>query len=175
MIDLARFAELGSEGVLCLLSDSTNAERPGYTESERKVGESFEVLFRRAGRSRIIVATFASNIHRVQQIINVANSLGRKVAIMGRSLENVVNISAQLGYLDIPDNVLISGELINRYPAEKLVIITTGSQGEPMSALTRMAFPTTARSRSAPMIMSLYPQIPSPATKRPSATSSTSL
>lgn len=140
MIDLARFAELGSEGVLCLLSDSTNAERPGYTESERKVGESFEVLFRRAGRSRIIVATFASNIHRVQQIINVANSLGRKVAIMGRSLENVVNISAQLGYLDIPDNVLISGELINRYPAEKLVIITTGSQGEPMSALTRMAF-----------------------------------
>ena len=140
MIDLARFAELGSEGVLCLLSDSTNAERPGYTESERKVGESFEVLFRKAGRSRIIVATFASNIHRVQQIINVANSLGRKVAIMGRSLENVVNISAQLGYLDIPDNVLISGELINRYPAEKLVIITTGSQGEPMSALTRMAF-----------------------------------
>ena len=140
MIDLARFAELGSEGVLCLLSDSTNAERPGYTESERKVGESFEVLFRRAGRSRIIVATFASNIHRVQQIINVANSLGRKVAIMGRSLENVVNISAQLGYLDIPDNLLISGELINRYPAEKLVIITTGSQGEPMSALTRMAF-----------------------------------
>ena len=87
MIDLARFAELGSEGVLCLLSDSTNAERPGYTESERKVGESFEVLFRKAGRSRIIVATFASNIHRVQQIINVANSLGRKVAIMGRSLE----------------------------------------------------------------------------------------
>lgn len=140
MIDLARFAELGSEGVLCLLSDSTNAERPGYTESERKVGESFEVLFRKAGRSRIIVATFASNIHRVQQIINVANSLGRKVAIMGRSLENVVSISAQLGYLDIPDNLLISGELINRYPAEKLVIITTGSQGEPMSALTRMAF-----------------------------------
>ena len=140
MIDLSRFAQLGDEGVLALLSDSTNAERPGYTESERKVGESFDVLFRKAGKSRIIVATFASNIHRVQQIINVASSLGRKVAIMGRSLENVVTISAQLGYLNIPDNVLISADLINRYPAENLVIITTGSQGEPMSALSRMAF-----------------------------------
>ena len=140
MIDLSRFAQLGDEGVLALLSDSTNAERPGYTESERKVGESFEVLFRKAGKGRIIVATFASNIHRVQQIINVASSLGRKVAIIGRSLENVVNISAQLGYLNIPDNVLISADLINRYPAENMVIITTGSQGEPMSALSRMAF-----------------------------------
>ncbi len=140
MIDLARFAELGAEGVLALLSDSTNAERPGYTESERKVGESFDILFRKAGRNRIIVATFASNIHRVQQIINVANSLGRKVAIVGRSLENVVAVSAELGYLNIPDNVLINADLINRYPAEQMVIITTGSQGEPMSALTRMAF-----------------------------------
>lgn len=140
MIDLSRFAQLGDEGVLALLSDSTNAERPGYTESERKVGESFDVLFRKAGKSRIIVATFASNIHRVQQIINVAASLGRKVAIMGRSLENVVNISAQLGYLNIPDNVLINADLINKYPADSLVIITTGSQGEPMSALSRMAF-----------------------------------
>ena len=140
MIDLSRFAQLGDEGVLALLSDSTNAERPGYTESERKVGESFDVLFRRAGKSRIIVATFASNIHRVQQIINVAASLGRKVAIMGRSLENVVNISAQLGYLNIPENVLINADLINKYPADSLVIITTGSQGEPMSALSRMAF-----------------------------------
>ena len=140
MIDLSRFAQLGDEGVLCLLSDSTNAERPGYTESERKVGESFEVLFRKAGKSRIIVATFASNIHRVQQIINVASSLGRKVAIIGRSLENVVNISAQLGYLNIPENVMINADLINRYPAENIVIITTGSQGEPMSALSRMAF-----------------------------------
>lgn len=140
MIDLSRFAQLGDEGVLALLSDSTNAERPGYTESERKVGESFDVLFRKAGKGRIIVATFASNIHRVQQIINVASSLGRKVAIIGRSLENVVNISAQLGYLNIPENVLISADLINRYPAENIVIITTGSQGEPMSALSRMAF-----------------------------------
>ncbi len=140
MIDLARFSQLGNEGVLALLSDSTNAERPGFTESERKVGESFEVLFRKAGKNRIIVATFASNIHRVQQIINVANSLGRKVALVGRSLENVVNISAQLGYLNVPDNVLISADSIGSYTPDKLVIITTGSQGEPMSALTRMAF-----------------------------------
>ena len=140
MIDLSRFAQLGDEGVLCLLSDSTNAERAGYTESERKVGESFDVLFRKAGKNRIIVATFASNIHRVQQIINVAHSLGRKVAIIGRSLENVVNISAQLGYLNIPDNVMINADLINKYPAEDVVVITTGSQGEPMSALSRMAF-----------------------------------
>ncbi len=140
MIDLSRFAQLGDEGVLCLLSDSTNAERAGYTESERKVGESFDVLFRKAGKNRIIVATFASNIHRVQQIINVAYSLGRKVAIIGRSLENVVNISAQLGYLNIPDNVMINADLINKYPAEEIVVITTGSQGEPMSALSRMAF-----------------------------------
>ena len=140
MINLSRFAELGNQGVLALLSDSTNAERPGYTESERKVGESFDVLFRKAAKNRIIVATFASNIHRVQQIINVAHSVGRKVAIMGRSLENVVNISAQLGYLNIPENVLINADLINKYPAENVVIITTGSQGEPMSALARMAF-----------------------------------
>ncbi|MEE1012465.1 MAG: ribonuclease J [Acutalibacteraceae bacterium] len=140
MIDLSRLAQLGDEGVLCLLSDSTNAERPGYTESERRVGESFDVLFRKAGKNRIIVATFASNIHRVQQIINVAHSLGRKVAIIGRSLENVVTISAQLGYLNIPENVLINADLINKYPAEDIVVITTGSQGEPMSALSRMAF-----------------------------------
>ncbi len=140
MIDLSRFAQLGDEGVLCLLSDSTNAERAGYTESERKVGESFDILFRKAGKNRIIVATFASNIHRVQQIINVAHSLGRKVAIIGRSLENVVNISAGLGYLNIPENVLINADLINKYPAEQIVVITTGSQGEPMSALSRMAF-----------------------------------
>lgn len=140
MIDLARFSQLGKKGVLALLSDSTNAERPGFTESERKVGESFDILFRKAGKNRIIVATFASNIHRVQQIINVANSLGRKVALVGRSLENVVAVSAQLGYLNIPDNVVISADLINRYQPEQLVIITTGSQGEPMSALTRMAF-----------------------------------
>ena len=140
MMELGRLAEIGQEGVLCLMSDSTNAERPGFTESERKVGESFETLFRKAGNNRIIVATFSSNIHRVQQIMNVAASLGRKVALVGRSLENVVSISAELGYLNIPEGIVIDINMINRYPADKLVIITTGSQGEPMSALTRMAF-----------------------------------
>ncbi len=140
MIDIARFAELGKEGVLCMMSDSTNAERPGYTESERKVGEAFKMLFRKAGQRRIIVATFASNIHRVQQIIDVAASLGRKVALSGRSLENVVAISEQLGYLHVPEGILITLDMVNKYMPEDVVLITTGSQGEPMSALTRMAF-----------------------------------
>ena len=140
MIDLARFGQLGNEGVLCMLSDSTNAERPGFTESEHKVGDSFEMLFRKAGARRIIVATFASNIHRVQQIIDVAQSLGRKVALSGRSLENVVAVSRELGYLKVPDGVIIDLNLINKYSDHELVLITTGSQGEPMSALTRMAF-----------------------------------
>lgn len=140
MIDLARFCQLGREGVMCLLSDSTNAERTGFTESEKKVGETFDVLFRKAGNRRLIVATFASNIHRVQQIIDTAQSLGRKVALSGRSLENVVEIGSRLGYLNIPKGILVNIDMINRYPADKMVIITTGSQGEPMSALTRMAF-----------------------------------
>lgn len=140
MIDIARFAELGKEGVLCMMADSTNAERPGYTESESKVGASFEMLFRRAEKRRIIVATFASNIHRVQQIINVAQSLGRKVALSGRSLENVVAVASELGYLNVPDGILIKLDMINKYPEDQIVLITTGSQGEPMSALTRMAF-----------------------------------
>ena len=140
MIDIARFAELGKEGVLCMMADSTNAERPGYTESESKVGASFELLFRKAEKRRIIVATFASNIHRVQQIINVAKSLGRKVALSGRSLENVVAVASELGYLNVPEGILIKLDMINKYPEEQIVLITTGSQGEPMSALTRMAF-----------------------------------
>jgi len=139
MMDLARFGSIGSEGVLALLSDSTNAERPGYTQSERTVGASFENLFRRAGQRRIIVATFSSNIHRVQQIINTAVQLGRKVALSGRSLENVVDVSTELGYLDVPDGILIDIGKIKDFPDDKLIIITTGSQGEPMSALTRMA------------------------------------
>ena len=139
MMNLARLGQLGNEGVLCLLSDSTNAERGGYTESEKKVGESFENLFRKAGSRRLIVATFASNIHRVQQIINVAASLGRKVALSGRSLENVVAISQELGYLNVPEGVVIGIDAVRQYTDEELVIITTGSQGEPMSALTRMA------------------------------------
>ncbi len=140
MIDINRFAELGNEGVLCMLSDSTNAERKGYTESERAVGASLRTLFEQAGKRRIIIATFASNVHRVQQIIDQAQSLGRKVALSGRSLENVVEIGSRLGYLNVKDGELVSIDTINKYPDDKMVIITTGSQGEPMSALSRMAF-----------------------------------
>ena len=140
MIDLPRFAEYGKKGVLALLSDSTNAERPGYTMSEKSVGESFEMLFRKAKGKRIVVATFASNIHRVQQIIDVAKSRSRKVAVIGRSLENLVSVGSELGYLNVPEGVLIDINLIRNYPDDKLVIIITGSQGEPMSALTKMAF-----------------------------------
>ena len=129
MIDLARFAELGKEGVLCMMADSTNAERHGYTESESKVGASFELLFRKAEKRRIIVATFASNIHRVQQIINVAAELGRKVALSGRSLENVVAVASELGYLKVPDGILVKLDMINRYSDHEIVLITTGSQG----------------------------------------------
>lgn len=140
MIDLPRFAEYGKKGVLALLSDSTNAERPGYTTSEKNVGESFELLFRKAKGRRIIVATFASNIHRVQQIIDVAQARGRKVAVIGRSLENLVKVGEELGYLNVPKNILVPIDTINNYTDDKLVIITTGSQGEPMSALTKIAF-----------------------------------
>lgn len=139
MINLSRFSEYGSKGVLALLQDSTNAERPGYSMSERKVGESFLNLFRKAGKRRIVVATFASNIHRVQQIIDVAKHLRRKVAVVGRSLENLVQVGEELGYLNVPDNILISIDEIRNHSDEKLVIITTGSQGEPMSALTKIA------------------------------------
>ncbi len=140
VIDLARIARLGEKGVLCLLSDSTNAQRPGYTASERTVGDSFDRLFQKADGKRLIVATFASNIHRVQQIIDAAKSVGRKVALSGRSLENVVETASKLGYLNVPDGILVSIDMLSRYPHDKLVIITTGSQGEPMSALYRMAF-----------------------------------
>ncbi len=140
VIDLARIAKLGEKGVLCLLSDSTNAQRSGFTASEKTVGESFERLFQKADGKRLIVATFASNIHRVQQIIDVAKSVGRKVALSGRSLENVVETASKLGYLNVPEGILVSIDMVSRYPDDKLVIITTGSQGEPMSALYRMAF-----------------------------------
>ncbi len=140
MIDLTRFAEYGKKGVLALFQDSTNAERPGYTMSERTVGESFANLFRKAGKRRIVVATFASNIHRVQQIIDVAQQLKRKVAVVGRSLENLVQVGEELGYLNVPENILINIDNIKDYQDENLVIITTGSQGEPMSALTKIAF-----------------------------------
>ncbi len=139
VIDLARFGELGKRGVLAMLADSTNAERPGYTMSEKVVGESFQNLFKKAGKNRIIIATFSSNIHRIQQIIDEAVNCGRKVAVSGRSMINVVSIASKLGYLKVPENVLIDIESIKRYLPEQLVIITTGSQGEPLSALHRMA------------------------------------
>ncbi|MEG1880313.1 MAG: ribonuclease J, partial [Oscillospiraceae bacterium] len=140
MIDLARIGELGKQGVLALFSDSTNAERPGSTMSESSVGKTFDTLFDRNPTQRIIVATFASNVHRVQQIINAAVKYGRKVAVSGRSMENVVAAAIELEYMDVPKNTLITLDQINKYPKEKVVIVTTGSQGEPMSALTRMAF-----------------------------------
>ena len=138
-INLNRFAELGNEGVLALLSDSTNAEQPGYSQSESKVGETFRNLFNQAGDRRIIIATFASNLHRVQQIVDIAAQTGRKVALSGRSLENVVAIASELGYINIPEGTLIGIDEIKRYSDDRLVIVTTGSQGEPMSALSRMA------------------------------------
>jgi ribonuclease J len=138
VIDFARLAELGKKGVLLMLADSTNVERPGYTMSERTVGKTFQKFFSRA-KSRIIVATFASNIHRIQQVITAAEKYDRKVAISGRSMENIMEVATNLGYIDIKKNTLINIDNINRYPGNRIVIITTGSQGEPMSALSRMA------------------------------------
>lgn len=139
MIDLTRFGQLGKEGVLALLSDSTNAENPGHSASERKVGQSFDKLFTGCDK-RIIITTFASNVHRLQQIISVAARHGRKVAITGRSMENIIRVSMILGYMDIPENVMTDIEQINKLPKDQVVIISTGSQGESMSALYRMAF-----------------------------------
>ena len=140
VIDIGRFAELGKEGVLALLADSTNVERSGYTASERIVGESLSNLFKKAGDNRIIVATFSSNIHRIQQIIDEAYRCNRKVAVSGRSMLKVVSVAAELGYLKVPENVLIEIDAIKNYTHSEIVIITTGSQGEPLSALHRMAF-----------------------------------
>ena len=139
MIDLTRLGELGNEGVLALMSDSTNVERPGYAMSERMVGDKFEQIFKGCNK-RIIVATFASNVHRVQQIIDAAVKNKRKVAVSGRSMENIVEISMLLGYMKIPEGVLINLDSIGKYKPNQIVIITTGSQGEPMSALSRMAY-----------------------------------
>ena len=141
MMDLARLGELGKEGVLALLADSTNVERPGYTRSERSVGASFDGLFRGC-EERIIVTTFASNVDRIQQVIDVAARYGRKVAVTGRSMENVMKVSAELGYMNIPDGILMDLNHIKSLPKDRVCIITTGSQGETMSALTRMAFNT---------------------------------
>lgn len=139
MADLQRFAELGKKGVLALLCDSTNALRPGFTASERTVGHTFDTIFSEHRNQRIIVATFASNVDRVQQIINTAYRFGRKVAVEGRSMVNVITTAAELGYLRIPDQTLIEIDQVKNYPDEQLVLITTGSQGESMAALSRMA------------------------------------
>ena len=141
MIDLVRLGELGKKGVLALLCDSTNVERPGYTKSERCVGASFDALFRGCDQ-RIIITTFASNVDRIQQIISVAAKYGRKVAVTGRSMENAMRVSTELGYMRIPEGTLVDVNHIKGLPKDKICIITTGSQGETMSALTRMAFST---------------------------------
>ncbi len=138
-IDLQRFAEIGRKGVLALMCDSTNAERPGFTQSERTLGRIFDTIFHEHMNTRIIIATFASNVDRVQQIINSAYKYGRKVVVEGRSMVNVIDIATNLGCINIPDNTLISIDELKNYPDEKTVIITTGSQGESMAALSRMA------------------------------------
>ena len=138
-IDLQRFAEIGKKGVLALMCDSTNAERPGFTQSEKTVGKTFDTLFADHKNTRIFVATFASNVDRVQQIINTAYKFGRKVVVEGRSMVNIIETASNLGYLSIPDKTLIEVDQLKNYPPEQQVIITTGSQGESMAALSRMA------------------------------------
>ncbi len=139
-IDLSSFAQVGDEGVLALLAESTNANRPGYTRTERLVSESLDNLFKKAEQYRIIIATFASNVNRVQQIIDCAEKHGRKVAFSGRSMVNYMDVASKLGYLRVPDNILIDIDMLRKYPPEQIVLVTTGSQGEPMSALSRMAY-----------------------------------
>ena len=166
IIDLARFGELGSRGVLALMADSTNAERPGYTHSERTVGDSFDKLFQKGEGKRIIIATFSSNIHRVQQIINCAVRYGRKVAVFGRSMINVINTAIELGYLDVPDGIIIDIEMMNHYESERIVLITTGSQGEPMSALTRMAMNDHKKVNITPMDFIIISATPIPGNEK---------
>ena len=137
-MDFARFAELGKKGVLAMMADSTNVEKSGYTNSEKIVGESLTRIFGKT-KGRIIIATFASNIHRIQQIIDAASVYGRKVAVSGRSMENIMNVAIELGYIEVDKDTLVSIDQINKYNNDQVVIITTGSQGEPMSALSRMA------------------------------------
>lgn len=138
-IDLQRFAEIGKKGVLALMSDSTNAERPGFTQSERTVGATFDRIFSEHRNTRIIIATFAFNVDRVQQIINSSYKYGRKVIVEGRSMVNIISVASELGYLNVPENTLIDVDQLKNYPAEKTTIITTGSQGESMAALSRMS------------------------------------
>ncbi len=164
--DLQKLAQLGAEGVLCLLSDSTNAERPGYTLSERVVGETFMDTFARA-RGRIVVATFASNIHRIQQVIDASVRFGRKLCVVGRSMVNNIATATRLGYLNIPDNLLIDLADLDDYAPDRLVIISTGSQGEPMAALTRMAMSEHRRMEILPGDTVIISASPIPGNERP--------
>ncbi len=166
MIDIPCLAELGKKGVLALLSDSTNAERGGYTASERLVGGSFSNLFRQAEGKRIIVATFSSNIHRIQQIIDEAYRCNRKVAVSGRSMINVVSVAEELGYLKVPKDVLIEIEAIKNYTPGEIVVVTTGSQGEPLSALHRMAFSDHRQVEIAPGDMIIISATPIPGNEK---------
>ena len=165
-IDLARFGEIGKKGVLALMCDSTNAERSGFTQSEKSVGSVLDKIFDDHRKQRIIIATFASNVDRVQQIINSAEKYGRKVAIEGRSMVNTIDIAAKLGYLSLPDNILIEGEMLRNYPDEQTVIITTGSQGESMAALSRMANSTHRKITIKPNDLIVFSSSPIPGNEK---------
>ena len=165
-IDLARFGEIGKKGVLALMCDSTNAERSGFTQSEKSVGSVLDNIFDNHRRQRIIIATFASNVDRVQQIINSAEKFGRKVAIEGRSMVNTIDIAAKLGYLSLPENILIEGEMLRNYPDEQTVIITTGSQGESMAALSRMANSTHRKITIKPNDLIVFSSSPIPGNEK---------
>ena len=165
-IDLARFGEIGKKGVLALMCDSTNAERSGFTQSEKSVGAVLDKIFDDHRRQRIIIATFASNVDRVQQIINSAEKFGRKVAIEGRSMVNTIEIASKLGYLSLPDNILIEGEMLRNYPDEQTVIITTGSQGESMAALSRMANSTHRKITIKPNDLIVFSSSPIPGNEK---------
>ena len=161
-IDLQRFAELGKHGVLALMCDSTNAERPGFTASEKTLGKTFDTIFHEHENRRILVATFASNVDRVQQIINTAHTYGRKVVVEGRSMVNIIQTAVELNRLSIPENTLIDIDQIHNYPDEKTVIITTGSQGESMAALSRMALGTHRKIKITPMDTIIFSSHPIP-------------
>ena len=165
-IDLQRFAEIGKKGVLALMCDSTNAERPGFTASERTVGKTFDALFDEHKNTRIIIATFASNVDRVRQIINSAYKYGRKVVVEGRSMVNTIEVATNLGVLDVPENTLIDIEQLKNYPDEKTVIITTGSQGESMAALSRMAGSTHKKISIGPSDTVIFSSSPIPGNEK---------
>ena len=166
-IDLQRFAEIGKKGVLALMCDSTNAERPGFTMSERSVGHVFDNLFNEHKNARIIIATFASNVDRVQQIIDTSYRFGRKVAVEGRSMVNIISVASELGYLRIPENTLIEIDQVKNYPDEKVVLITTGSEGRVHGALSRMAADIHKRRLRLSRTMIIFSSNPIRETKKP--------